>query len=146
MKPPRNERESHAELVARIERESDAAMRMARGSLKRGVNGVCGRSVCICARDGLGDECIWLRHIDAEAERITGEPHIDGYPLYSVIPPPRIPCNRSAIGLLGLATYLVLAAFCVVMLIGSMRPAVAAEPLKCGKGYAHDPMCAAYEY
>lgn len=28
MKPPRNERESHAELVARITRESDAALRM----------------------------------------------------------------------------------------------------------------------
>ena len=29
-----------------------------------------------------------LRPTDAELERLTGEPHIDGYPLYSLLPPP----------------------------------------------------------
>jgi hypothetical protein len=31
-------------------------------------------------------EC--MRPTDAELERITGEPHIEGYPLYSLLPPP----------------------------------------------------------
>ena len=31
-------------------------------------------------------ECV--RPTDAELERLTGEPHIDGYPLYSGLPPP----------------------------------------------------------
>ena len=55
--------------------------------LRRGVDGVCTRSTCECARKGLGDQCIWLRPSDAELERRTGEPHIDGWPLYSGLPP-----------------------------------------------------------
>ena len=31
-------------------------------------------------------ECV--RPKDAELERHTGEPHVDGYPLYSLLPPP----------------------------------------------------------
>ena len=54
--------------------------------LRRGVNGVCARSSCECERSGLGDKCIWLRPTDSELERRTGEPHIDGWPLYSGIP------------------------------------------------------------
>lgn len=33
------------------------------------------------------DQCIWLRPTDSELERRTGEPHIDGWPLYSGLPP-----------------------------------------------------------
>jgi hypothetical protein len=55
--------------------------------LRRNVNGVCTRSTCECEREGLGDQCIWLRPNDAELERRTGEPHIDGWPLYSGMPP-----------------------------------------------------------
>ena len=29
-----------------------------------------------------------MRLTDAGLERITGEPHIEGYPLYSLLPPP----------------------------------------------------------
>lgn len=54
--------------------------------LRRGVDGVCTRSTCECEREGLGDQCIWLRPTDAELERRTGEPHIDGWPLYSGLP------------------------------------------------------------
>lgn len=56
--------------------------------LRRGVDGICTRSTCECEREGLGDQCIWLRPNDAELERRTGEPHIDGWPLYSGLPPP----------------------------------------------------------
>ena len=31
-----------------------------RQRLKRGSTGVCSRSICVCERDGLGDECVWL--------------------------------------------------------------------------------------
>jgi hypothetical protein len=55
--------------------------------LRRGVDGVCTRSTCACEREGLGDQCIWLRPNDAELESRTGEPHIDGWPLYSGLPP-----------------------------------------------------------
>ena len=41
-------------------------------TLSRGVNGVCSRSACECEREGLGDQCIWLRPTDAELERRTG--------------------------------------------------------------------------
>jgi hypothetical protein len=57
-----------------------------RGPLIRGVNGVCRRKTCECERDGLGDQCIWLEPTDAELESRTGEPHIDGWPLYSGLP------------------------------------------------------------
>lgn len=56
--------------------------------LRRGITGVCSKGVCECEREGYGDKCIWLRPTDAELERRTGEPHIDGYPLYSGLPPP----------------------------------------------------------
>lgn len=55
--------------------------------LRRGVDGVCTRSTCECEREGLGDQCVWLRPTDAELERRIGEPHIDGWPLYSGLPP-----------------------------------------------------------
>ena len=55
--------------------------------LRRGVDGVCTRKTCECEREGLGDQCIWLRASDAELQRRTGEPHIDGWPLYSGLPP-----------------------------------------------------------
>lgn len=63
----------------------------ARGKARliRGVTGECGRSECICERDGLGPECIWLRPTDAELRRRTGEPHIDGWPLMSGLPAPK---------------------------------------------------------
>lgn len=35
--------------------------------LRRGVSGVCERAVCICERDGLGDQCIWLKPKDLRA-------------------------------------------------------------------------------
>ena len=54
--------------------------------LLRGSSGVCSRSVCLCEREGLGNQCVWLKPSDAELERRTGEPHINGYPLYSGIP------------------------------------------------------------
>lgn len=58
--------------------------------LRRGVTGVCskkdGKFACECEKQGLGDQCIWLRPTDAELERRTGEPHVDGYPLYSGLP------------------------------------------------------------
>lgn len=50
--------------------------------LRRGTTGRCSRSICICGRDGLGDQCIWLR---------PSEPMIDGYPLMSGLPPPAQP-------------------------------------------------------
>ena len=55
--------------------------------LRRGVDGVCTRSTCECERENLGYQCVWLRPTDAELERRTGEPHIDGWPLYSGLPP-----------------------------------------------------------
>ena len=38
------------------------------------------------ARDEIKEH--WLRLTDVELERRTGEPHIDGYPLQSGLPPP----------------------------------------------------------
>ena len=29
--------------------------------LRRGVDGVCTRSTCECEREGLGDQCVWLK-------------------------------------------------------------------------------------
>ena len=57
--------------------------------LQRGITGICARSFCECEANGLGNQCIWLRPTDAELERRTGEPHIDGWPLYSGLPPPK---------------------------------------------------------
>jgi hypothetical protein len=33
-------------------------------------------------------QSIWLRLTDVELERRTGEPHVDGWPLQSGLPPP----------------------------------------------------------
>lgn len=41
--------------------------------LRRGVSGVCTRSICECERDGLGDQCVWLKPAEAEFECL-GEP------------------------------------------------------------------------
>ena len=57
--------------------------------LRRGSTGVCSRKNCECERARLGNQCIWLRPTDAELQRRTGEPHIDGWPLYSGLPPPQ---------------------------------------------------------
>ena len=35
--------------------------------LRRGVNGVCIRSTCGCEREGLGDQCVYLRPKDYPA-------------------------------------------------------------------------------
>ncbi len=35
--------------------------------LRRGVNGVCSRRICVCERDGLGDQCIWLEPVSGPA-------------------------------------------------------------------------------
>jgi len=32
--------------------------------LRRGVDGVCTRSTCECEREGLGDQCVWLKPAD----------------------------------------------------------------------------------
>lgn len=93
MKPPRNERETHAELLSRLTSESTAAQRMHDLHIPR-------------RREPLASFFAGMWHFMA-----------------------------------ALAF-----AFAVVMLVGSMRPAVAVEPLKCGKGYAVEPMCATYEY
>ncbi len=29
--------------------------------LRRGVDGICTRSACECEREGLGDQCVWLK-------------------------------------------------------------------------------------
>jgi hypothetical protein len=44
-----------------------------REPLRRGVDGVCSRSTCVCEREGLGDQCIWLQPSAIEAAHgITG--------------------------------------------------------------------------
>jgi len=43
--------------------------------LRRGVSGVCTRSICECERDGLGDQCVWLKPAVAEFECL-GEPSL----------------------------------------------------------------------
>lgn len=47
--------------VAMEQLQREAQERGQYGPLKRGATGVCSRSECICEREGLGDECIWLR-------------------------------------------------------------------------------------
>lgn len=59
--------------------------------LRRGSTGVCSRSTCLCEQEQFGDQCIWLRPTDAALEAATGEPHIDGWPLYSGLPPTQAP-------------------------------------------------------
>ena len=43
--------------------------------LRRGVDGVCTRSTCECEREGLGDQCVWLKPAEAEFECL-GEPSL----------------------------------------------------------------------
>lgn len=43
--------------------------------LRRGVDGVCTRSTCECEREGLGDQCVWLKPAEAEFE-CQGEPSL----------------------------------------------------------------------
>lgn len=66
-------------LVARGWRRPDApaapdpAAPVVREPLRRGVDGVCSRSTCVCEREGLGDQCIWLQPSAIEAAHgITG--------------------------------------------------------------------------
>ena len=47
--------------------------------LRRGVNGVCIRSTCECEREGLGDQCVWLKPVEAEFECL-GEPSLCANP------------------------------------------------------------------
>jgi hypothetical protein len=39
------------------------------------VDGVCTRSTCECEREGLGDQCVWLKPVEAEFECL-GEPSL----------------------------------------------------------------------
>ena len=34
--------------------------------LRRGVDGICARSACECEREGLGDQCVWLKPADRQ--------------------------------------------------------------------------------
>ncbi len=43
--------------------------------LRRNVDGVCTRSTCECEREGLGDQCVWLKPIETEFECL-GEPSL----------------------------------------------------------------------
>ena len=43
--------------------------------LRRNVDGVCTRSTCECEREGLGDQCVWLKPAEAEFECL-GEPSL----------------------------------------------------------------------
>lgn len=43
--------------------------------LRRGVDGICTRSTCECEREGLGDQCVWLKPAEAEFECL-GEPSL----------------------------------------------------------------------
>lgn len=47
--------------------------------LRRGVDGVCTRSTCECEREGLGDQCVWLKPAVAEFECL-GEPSLCANP------------------------------------------------------------------
>ena len=47
--------------------------------LRRGVDGVCTRSTCECEREGLGDQCVWLKPAEAEFE-CMGEPSLCANP------------------------------------------------------------------
>jgi len=77
--------------------EAQSRLSEAPQPLKRGKTGFCSRkSGCLCEREGLGDECVYLRPNDAELERRTGEPHIDGYPLLSGLPPAQCPQAQTA--------------------------------------------------
>ena len=43
--------------------------------LRRNVDGVCTRSTCECEREGLGDQCVWLKPAEAEFECL-GDPSL----------------------------------------------------------------------
>jgi hypothetical protein len=47
--------------------------------LRRGVDGVCTRSTCECEREGLGDQCVWLKPAEAEF-KCFGEPSLCANP------------------------------------------------------------------
>ena len=47
--------------------------------LRRGVDGVCTRSTCECEREGLGDQCVWLKPAEDEFECL-GEPSLCANP------------------------------------------------------------------
>lgn len=73
--------------------------------LRRGTTGTCSRSACICERDELGNECIWLR---------PAEPMIDGYPLMSGLPPPATQPQQAAAEVERLRTELAKAERCAI--------------------------------
>lgn len=50
--------------------------------LLQSMKNICTRSTC------ESKQCSCLRPTDSELERLTGEPHFAGYPLYSGLPPP----------------------------------------------------------
>lgn len=58
--------------------------------LRRGVSGVCTRSICECERDGLGDQCVWLKPAEAEFECL-GEPSLCENPRGCACAPNRPP-------------------------------------------------------
>ena len=47
--------------------------------LRRGVSGVCTRSICECERDGLGDQCVWLKPAEMRALPEWPAAALDGY-------------------------------------------------------------------
>ena len=51
--------------------------------LLQSMKNICTRSTC------ESKQCSCLRPTDSELERLTGEPHFAGYPLYSGLPPAR---------------------------------------------------------
>lgn len=58
--------------------------------LRRGVDGVCTRSTCECEREGLGDQCVWLKPAEAEFECL-GEPSLCANPRGCACLPDRPP-------------------------------------------------------
>ena len=58
--------------------------------LRRGVDGICTRSACECEREGLGDQCVWLKPAEAEFE-CMGEPSLCTNPRGCACAPARPP-------------------------------------------------------
>lgn len=58
-RPPTPVGWSDTDWLKRLEKQDEP--------LRRGVNGVCIRSTCECEREGLGDQCIYLRPKDYPA-------------------------------------------------------------------------------
>ena len=66
-----------------------------RPTLRRGVTGVCSRSTCECEKEGLGDQCIWLRPADPVQEPVAWMYEHDGM-VHDADNPPFFTLNRWA--------------------------------------------------